>query len=126
MVGVTHISWAERPHIDILQLETLYRNLGPYGAEALIARGLDDLDDRLKAVDAARADGHMERLHTALRDAAQAADHVAMTGIAQTARAAMQCIEDADPVAEAATLARLTRLADGAIGALNAVSGVSR
>jgi hypothetical protein len=123
MSSVTVLSRAEWPHIDMVQIEALYRNLGPFGAEALIASVLDDLTLRLQDVHALRDTAPPEELYKALRATAEAAEQVGIAGIAQTARDAMLCIEDADPVAGAATLARLRRLGDGVAGALNAVGG---
>ncbi len=125
MSVVTQLTRVERPRIDMDQIEMLYRNLGPYGAEAVIASGLDDVSGKLSLVHIAACTGPTEELHKALRDAALAADQIGLVGLAQTARDAMQCIEDGDPIAEAATLSRLGRLGDGAIGALNAVRTVS-
>lgn len=125
MSVVTVLARAERPEINILQIETLYRNLGPFGAEAVLASGLDDLDRQMRTVADLSAGGPREPLHAALKTAAMIADQIGIAGIAQAARDAMACIEDADPVAEAATLSRLARLNNGTASALNALRDAS-
>lgn len=90
----------------------LRSDLGPYGAEDIVCRAMEDISQRLFHIQRLSMDGPREDLHKALRSLCPVAEQIGLKGMAQVSRDVMLCIEDSDPVAEAATLHRLTRMAE--------------
>ncbi|WP_375260076.1 hypothetical protein [Citreimonas sp.] len=90
----------------------LRSDLGPFGAEDIVCRAMEDISQRLFHIQRLAIDGPPEDLHKALRALCPVAEQIGLKSMAQVSRDVMLCIEDADPVAVAATLSRLTRIAE--------------
>jgi hypothetical protein len=109
---VTFLAPKERPRVDVAPIETLRSDLGPYGAEDIVCRAMEDVSQRLFHIQRIAVEGPTEDLHKALRALSAVAEQIGLKSMAQVSRDVMLCIEDGDPVAQNATLARLMRLAE--------------
>ena len=99
-------------------IEALCADRGPHRAKDILCRALEDIGQRLFQIDAMAACGPREDLHKALRALSAVAGQIGLATLAEVARDVMRCIEDGDPVAEAATLARLARTGEASFAAL--------
>lgn len=104
--------------MDATQIEALCTDLGAYAAEDVVCRAMEDLGQRLLLVQEQADTGPREDLHRSLKALGAIADQIGMCGLSQVARDVRTCIEDDDPVAEAATLARLARVGERSLSAL--------
>ncbi|MBV2359698.1 hypothetical protein KUH32_07925 [Thalassococcus sp. CAU 1522] len=104
--------------MDPGQLQALCGDLGPHAAEDLICRAMEEMAHRLCQVETLARKGQRVELRKGLRALGAIADQLGMTGVAAVARDVVRCIDDDDPVAEAATLARLARSGESALHAL--------
>ena len=104
--------------MDAAFLETLCVNLGPHAAEDVVCRAMEELGQVLFQVHEIAVSGQREELHKTLRRLSAIADQIGLCGLSDIARDVMTCIEQADEVAEAATLARLSRNGERSLAAL--------
>lgn len=92
--------------------------MGHPSAERLFGRALDDIEDRLHAVDRAVCRGDLRGAAQRARQLATVADAAGLTGVTRVARMVAEAAEAGDGAALGATLSRLSRLADGAVCAI--------
>lgn len=104
--------------MDPAQIETLCADLGRSGAENVICRAMEELAQRLCALQEQAMSGPREDLHKGLRALAAIADQIGLCSLSRVAHDVMACIELGDVVAEAATLARLARIGERSLTAL--------
>ncbi|WP_058245662.1 hypothetical protein [Tropicibacter naphthalenivorans] len=112
MNEVTYLAPNERPQMDPEQIETLCTDLGPYAAEDVVCRAMEELAHRLCQLQEQALKGPREDLHKGLRALAAIAEQIGMRSLSGVAHDVMICIELGDRVAEAATLARLARMGE--------------
>lgn len=122
-MGIVSLAPRERPQMDSRQIDALCHQVGEPAAEDILCRALEDVGIRLMQIEHMAAPGTPgtaphEDLHKALRGLAAVASQIGLSSLAQVARDVMQCVEDADPVAQAATLARLLRTGEASFAAL--------
>ncbi len=122
---MTFIAPVERPRIDAGRIEALCEEIGPYATEDLVCRAMEDIALGLKQVHDGAARGTTAELRASLDALALTAEQIGLTTMARIARDVAQCIDDGDPVAEAATLARLVRSGERSLAALWDLQGVS-
>jgi HPt (histidine-containing phosphotransfer) domain-containing protein len=118
MRKVTRLVPFERTEIDARRVLALVRDMGHPSAERLIGRALDEIDDRLQAVDRAVCRGDLRGAAQRARQLATVADAAGLTGVTHVARMVADAAEAGDGPALGATLSRLSRLADGAVCAI--------
>jgi hypothetical protein len=95
--------------MDPTQIEALCTDLGPYAAEDVVCRAMEELAQRLCHIQEQAVNGPREDLPKALRALSAIAEQIGLSGLSKVAYDVMHCIELKDQVAEAATLARLAR-----------------
>ncbi|MCT4556727.1 MAG: hypothetical protein N4A61_01580 [Pelagimonas sp.] len=95
--------------MDHDQIELLCKDLGPYAAEDVVCRAMEELAQRLCQIQEQAVKGPREDLPKALRALAAIADQIGLRTLSRVAFDVITCIEFNDQVAEAATLARLAR-----------------
>ncbi len=104
--------------MDPEQIETLCVDLGPYAAEDVVCRAMEELAQRLCQLQEMALKGPREDLHKGLRALAAIADQIGMCSLARVAHDVMNCIEFGDRVAEAACMARLSRMGERSLTAM--------
>lgn len=115
MAGFAILRHEEGVSLDVERLVALYANAGEKGAEAVIARTVDDIGCRLAEIGRFAEEGRYAHLS---RTAARAAALARTIGMATMARVALDVADAstrADLPALEATVARLFRVADAAM-----------
>lgn len=125
MCELRFIAPAERPGVDPCRIEELFFEFGSAKAEELVYRVIEDLSQSLCQVHDAAFDGRAEDMHKALGRVADRSDYIGLCSLARVAQDVRNCIEDADHVAEAATLARLARCGERSLALLWDLQDVS-
>lgn len=118
MREVTRLVHSERTEIDARHVQALVQEMGHQSAERLFGRALDDIEDRLKAVDRAARRGDLRGAAQRARQIATVADVAGLTGVTRVAWMVVDAAEAGDGPALDATLSRLSRLVDGAVCAI--------
>jgi hypothetical protein len=102
----------ERVYLDTSRLEELVLQLGAVNAEDIVCRALEELAARLAQTERCwRADAWLEMRKSA-RSLIAIAEQVGMQLLARVARDVVNCIDDHDETALAATLSRLLRIGE--------------
>lgn len=104
--------------MDPEQIETLCTDLGPYAAEDVVCRAMEELAQRLCQLQELAMTGPRDDLYKGLRAMAAIADQIGMSSLSRVAYDVMNCIEFGDRVAEAATMARLARTGEQSLTAM--------
>ena len=125
MGDLSYIAPAEKPAMDPCRIEALFSEYGPTAGEDLVYRVMEELAKCLCQVQAAANAGPREHLYGMLGFLSERANFVGLSGLARIASDVQSCIEDADPVAEAATLARLARAGERSLSLLWDLQDVS-
>jgi HPt (histidine-containing phosphotransfer) domain-containing protein len=118
MRQVTRLVHSERTEIDARRVQALVHDMGHQSAERLFGRALDDIEDRLTAVDRAARGGDLRGAAQRARQLAKVADAAGLTGVRRVASMVADAAEAGDGPALGATLSRLSRLVDGAVCAI--------
>ncbi|MCT4611033.1 MAG: hypothetical protein N4A70_17755 [Pelagimonas sp.] len=95
--------------MDHEQIELLCKDLGPYAAEDVICRAMEELAQRLCQIQDQALNGPRDDLTKGLRALSAIAEQIGLNSLKSVAFDVINCIELGDRVAEAATLARLAR-----------------
>ena len=111
--------------MDPCRIEALVSEFGTAKAEDIVFRVMEDLAKDLCQVQMTALSGARVDLHQSLGCLAENADFVGLRGLARVAQDVQCCVEDADPVAEAATLARLARSGERSLALLWDLQDVS-
>lgn len=96
----------------------LYQELGETGAGDIVCRAMEELTHRLTEADRQYRAALFVDLRKTVRSLVGIADQVGMRGLAHGAVHVVDCIDQGDPVALAATLARLMRLGERSLTAV--------
>lgn len=120
MHQVTVLHPRDTAYFDEDTLNGLSRDLGPAVAENILCRALEDIAVRFRQI----RDDYAAGDHAALRKTAHAvvpiADQIGLPLLADIGRDVVICVDQADPVALAATLCRLLRCGELAISCAEA------
>jgi HPt (histidine-containing phosphotransfer) domain-containing protein len=108
----------ERAEIDTRRVNALIRDMGQPSVERLLGRALDEIEERLRAADAAAARGDLRTAAKAVRQIVPIAGAVGLSGIARVATMSARTAEAGDGPALGATLSRIQRLGDAAVRAI--------
>lgn len=114
----TILKFDEAVRLDPEQLATLFRQLGPVGAENVIARAMEELAARLVDLRPMQRAGRLGDLSKRARSLVAISTQIGLSGFARVAGDVAVCAGREDGPALSATLARLERLADRSLLAI--------
>ncbi|MGR3377701.1 hypothetical protein [Salipiger abyssi] len=115
---VAILSPSETPGLDPERLAELYTRLGARDGENMVCRAMEELACRLGQADRFYEEGDLAQMRKCTRALGAIAGEIGMTGLSRIAIDVVQCIDDGDAVALAATLARLARIGEGSLYAV--------
>jgi hypothetical protein len=113
--NVTALRPTERVRLDAEAIESIYRNLGPGGAEQVVSRALGELALTLAGLVEQVRRHDFGDLARGLRRLQRMADHLGMISLGLVAAEARICMDRSDPTAFAAVWARLIRVAEASL-----------
>ncbi|MFY8147135.1 MAG: hypothetical protein ACOVME_11140 [Rhodobacter sp.] len=105
----------ERVRLDAEPIASIYRNLGPGGAEQVVARALGELALTLAGLVEQVRRRELGDLGRGLRRLQRMADHLGMISLGLIAAEARICMDRSDATAFAAVWARLIRVAEASL-----------
>ncbi|MBV7407581.1 hypothetical protein [Maritimibacter sp. DP1N21-5] len=117
-MGVTALQPIENVRLDRDQLQVLYRQLGPVGADKVLNHALEELASLLVEVPADYRAGRFDRVQAGARALAAVAQQVGMITLARVARDAAALALGYDGAAFGAVVARLERIGDRSLVAV--------
>ena len=115
---VAQLKPMENVKLDQGQLETLYRQLGPVGADKVVNHALEELASLLARLPADYGAAEMSALSDGARALAAVAQQVGMTKLARVARDVSDLAPRHDSNALGAVMARLERIGDRSLAAV--------
>lgn len=118
MMCVTALQPMEPVRLDRDQLEVLYRQLGPVGADKVVNHALEELAALLAQVPVDYRAGKLEQAASGAKALAAVAQQVGMTTLARVARDASCLAKGHDGAALGAVVARLERIGDRSLVAV--------
>lgn len=118
MMSVAVLKPAEQVSLDRGQLEVLYRQLGPIGADKVVHHALEELAALLASLPVEYRAGKMADLAAGGRALAAVAQQVGMTKLARVARDVADLATSHDAAALGAVVARLERIGDRSLVAV--------
>lgn len=111
--------------VDQERLGTLYKQLGETDAEDVVCRALEELALRISHCDRLYRTSDWQELRKNSRSLIAIADQVGLQKMAAVANDVMSAVDQADPVAIAATLTRLIRVGERSLTAIWDVQDLS-
>ena len=117
-MSVAVLKLAEAVALDRDQLEVLYRQLGPVGADKVVQHALEELSALLEALPGDYRDGRFDDLTAGARALAAVAQQVGMTKLARVSRDLSDLSSGRDAPALGAVIARLGRIGDRSLVAV--------
>lgn len=118
MEQVAVISPSEKAGLDPERLEALYVRLGPTVGEDVVCRAMEELAYRLGHADRLFSRGDLAEMRKCTRALGAIAETVGMSSLCRVSGDVVQCIDDGDPVALAATLSRMARIGERSLYAV--------
>ena len=115
----------EQVCVDQERLGTLYKQLGETDAEDVVCRALEELALRISHCDRLYRTSDWQELRKNSRPLIAIADQVGLQKMAAVANDVMSAVDQADPVAIAATLTRLIRVGERSLTAIWDVQDLS-
>lgn len=115
---VAQLKPVETVQLDQDQLETLYRQLGPVGADKVVNHALEELAALLTRLPVYYRDANMDDLSKGARALAAVAQQVGMTTLARIARDVALLARGPDAIALGAVMSRLERIGDRSLVAV--------
>lgn len=115
----------EQVCVDQERLGTLYKQLGETDAEDVVCRALEELALRISHCDRLYRTSDWQELRKNSRSLIAIADQVGLQKMAAVANDVMSAVDQADPVAIAATLTRLIRFGERSLTAIWDVQDLS-
>ena len=100
-------------------------NLDPRDAEDMVGRAIEELAVRLSRCEAVRGDDDPLALRSAVQSLTGLAEQLGMTALRRAAAHVLDCIDQGDQIAVAATLARLVRVGDASLYTVWDIQGLS-
>ncbi len=120
---VAQLEYEEAVCLDPACLVTLYRDLGPLGAENVVCRAMAEITHRLDALAEPHHHGRWVDLARQARGLSAIAEQVGMTSLSDVARSVADCATRQDGAALGACLARLERIGHGSLAAIWDMTG---
>jgi hypothetical protein len=118
MAHLTRLRPDEPVRLERARLAALYASAGEAQAEEIICRAMEELAQRLSALERAYAQGETAALARGARSLGAIAEQMGMTGLARVARDVALCAERRDGPALGAVLSRLVRISDRSLTAV--------
>ena len=115
----------EQVCVDQERLGTLYKQLGETDAEDVVCRAMEELALRISHCDRLYRTSDWQKLRKNSRSLIAIADQVGLKKMAAVANDVMSAVDQADPVAIAATLTRLIRVGERSLTAISDVQDLS-
>ncbi len=115
---VAQLKPVETVQLDQDQLETLYRQLGPVGADKVVNHALEELAALLTRLPVYYRAANMDDLGKGARALAAVAQQVGMTTLARIARDVALLARGPDAIALGAVMSRLERIGDRSLVAV--------
>jgi len=115
----------ESVRLDAGRLQDLYSELGEVGAGDVVCRAMEELTWRLTEIEQQYSDALFLDLRKTVRSLVGIADQVGMGALSRVAVQVVDCVDQGDPVALAATLARLMRTGERSLSAVWDMQGLS-
>ena len=112
------IHHAECVSLDAGHVLELYRDLGPAGAESVLARAMEEIVVRVAALSDFHRAGRWADVARRAGTLRAIAEQVGMTTLARVAGDVSRCAARGDPASLGATLARLDRTAHRSLAAM--------
>lgn len=116
--AIVQLTYEERVRLDRDQLEVLYVQLGPAGADKLVNHALEELAVALARVQKNHAAGRVEEVRVGVKSLIAIAQQVGMTTLARVSRDVLDLIDGKDGAAYCASMARLGRIGESSLMAV--------
>lgn len=118
VVKFSTLQHKEQVRLDPDNLDSLYAELGPAGAEAIVCRAMEELAQRLADLGALHMAGDLVRMARVARSMVAISEQVGLASFARVSGDVARCAQADDPVALVATLRRLERIGDRSLTAI--------
>lgn len=118
VIAVLRLRHEEPVRLDRDQLEIMYRNLGPAGADKVVNHALEDLAAALSCAGKQYRSHRFDQMRATLRALIGVSRQLGLTSTARVARDVLDLTDTADAAALAATMARLERIGESSLMAI--------
>lgn len=118
VTAVLRLRYEEPVRLDRDQLETIYRNLGPAGADTVVNQALEELAAGLSQAARQYRTHRFDQMRVTLRALIAVSRQLGLTSTARVARDVLDLLGSPDAAALAATLARLERIGESSLIAI--------
>ncbi|MCR8549023.1 hypothetical protein M4578_14385 [Salipiger sp. P9] len=108
----------EKAGLDPERLHGLYARFGTQEGENLVCRAMEELAYRLGMADRLYEQADLAGMRKCTRALGAIAEQIGMSGLCRISADVVQCIDDGDAVALAATLARMARMGERSLYAV--------
>lgn len=108
----------EKVRLDHDRLEHLYMQLGPSGAEGVVARAMEELAARLARVERLFKRGELVEMQRAARSMIAISEQIGMETFARVAADVVALSDKGDAAALGACVSRLIRIGEGSLMAV--------
>lgn len=115
---VTTLRIEETARLDHARLEHLYVQLGPSGADGVVARAMEELAARLARVERLFRRGDLAEMQRAARSMIAISEQIGMVTFARVACDVVALAGTEDAAALGASVARLVRIGEGSLMAV--------
>ncbi|MFY0679179.1 MAG: hypothetical protein JXR13_01260 [Thalassovita sp.] len=100
------------------QLGQLYMQLGETGAEDIVCRAMEELANRLELIEIQFRKGAFVEMRKNVRAMVAISEQVGMQSLSNVAEQVLNCVDENDSIALAATVARLMRIGERSFSAI--------
>lgn len=118
VASVATLTFEEPTRLDRNALESLYRQLGPSGAENVVCRAMEEIAVRLSDIAPLYRAGRTDELARLARSLVGIASQIGLQSLARVAEDVSCCAARQDRTGLAATLCRLERVGDHSLTAI--------
>ncbi|MBU2963753.1 hypothetical protein KO516_23575 [Citreicella sp. C3M06] len=115
---VAVLSPSEKAGLNPERLEGLYQRLGAQEGEDVLCRAMEELAYRLGQADRFYETSDFAEMRKCTHTLGAIADQIGMSALTRISADVVQCIDDGDAVALAATLARMARVGERSLYAV--------
>jgi hypothetical protein len=112
MKHITQIKPKESVSVDQERLSALYTELGEISAEDVVCRAMEELALRLSYCDRLHRTSAWPDLRKSAKSLIAIADQIGMSAVSDAAEHVIDCVDQNDAVALAATVGRLLRIGE--------------
>ncbi len=116
--AIVQLTLDEKVRLDRDQLELLYVQLGPAGADKLLNHALEELAVALARVEKSHRAGRLAEVRQGVQGMMEIARQIGMTTLARVARDVLDLSDSTDSAAYCAAVARLGRIGENSLMAV--------